>query len=318
MLCESLCEPLRYFLFWSVESNAKNAKIGAKSFWMGLLIKDLENSSATKQTIKIRAGNWWNFSAWRELWNYRELLYFLTWRDVKVRYKQTAIGVLWAILQPVLTTAIFTIIFTQFARFDSINIPYPLFALSGLLIWLFVNTAITTASNSLVSNVSLVTKVYFPRLIIPFSATLAGLIDLALGSAILIVLMIYYGVNLSWQILLAPLFVIQAILLTISLGTIFSALNVRFRDVKFALPFALQIWMFLSPVFYPAESLSGKWRGLLMINPLTGILQGFRASLFGGEFDLKAIAASQILTIFLLFVSLFVFKIMEDDFADLI
>jgi lipopolysaccharide transport system permease protein len=278
----------------------------------------LENSSATKQTIKIKAGNWWNFSAWRELWNYRELLYFLTWRDVKVRYKQTAIGVVWAILQPVLTTAIFTIIFTQFARFDSINVPYPLFALSGLLVWLFVNTAITTASNSLVSNVSLVTKVYFPRLIIPFSATLAGLIDLALGSAILILLMVYYGVSLSWQIMLAPLFVIQAILLTISLGTIFSALNVRFRDVKFALPFALQIWMFLSPVFYPAESLSGKWRVLLMLNPLTGILQGFRAALFGGEFDQTTIAVSLILTIFLLFFSLFVFKTMEDDFADLI
>lgn len=278
----------------------------------------MENSSATKQTIKIKAGGWLNFSAWRELWNYRELLYFLTWRDVKVRYKQTAIGVLWAILQPVLTTAIFTIIFTQFARFDSISIPYPLFALSGLLLWLFVNTSISTASNSLVSNVSLVTKVYFPRLIIPFSATLAGLIDLALGSAILILLMIYYGVNLSREILLAPIFVIQAILLTVSLGTIFSALNVRFRDVKFALPFALQIWMFLSPVFYPAESLSGKWRGLLMLNPLTGILQGFRAALFGGDFDWTAIAVSQILTVFLLLLALFVFKRMEDDFADLI
>lgn len=278
----------------------------------------MENPFSATQTIKIKAGDWRNFSAWRELWQYRELLYFLTWRDVKVRYKQTAIGVLWAILQPVLTTAIFTVIFTQFARFDSINIPYPLFALSGLLIWLFVNTAITAASNSLVGSVSLVTKVYFPRLIIPFAATLAGLIDFALGFVILFVLMIYYGVNLSWQILLAPIFVIQAILLTISLGTFFSALNVRFRDVKFALPFALQIWMFLSPVFYPSESLSGKWRTLFSINPLTGVLQGFRASLFGGEFDWFAIIVSQLLTIFLVIFSLFVFRMMEDDFADLI
>lgn len=254
----------------------------------------------------------------KDLWVYRELLYFLTLRDVKVRYKQTAIGVLWAVLQPVLTTAIFTVIFSQFARFDSLQIPYPLFALSGLLLWLFVNASVTTASGSLVGNANLVTKIFFPRLIVPMAATLAGLIDLVLGFVLLVGLMIFYGVELTGQILLAPLFIALTILLALGFGTLFAALNVRFRDVKFALPFALQIWMFLSPVFYPSSVLSEKWRVLFAFNPLTGILEGFRASLFGGAFDWFAIGASIVSTLLLLFLSLFVFKRMEDDFADLI
>ncbi|MGI8639929.1 MAG: ABC transporter permease [Pyrinomonadaceae bacterium] len=278
----------------------------------------LENLPYQTEITKIEPSKWRNVFAWREFWSYRELLYFLTWRDVKVRYKQTAIGVLWAILQPVLTTAIFTVIFSRFARFDSINFPYPLFALSGLLIWLYVNNSVTLASNSLTGNTNLVTKIYFPRLIVPTAATFSGLIDLALGFVILVGLMIYYGVNLTFQILLAPLFVFLAILLAISFGTLFSALNVRFRDVKFALPFFLQIWMFLSPIFYPADILPEKWRTVFALNPLTGILQGFRASLFGGSFDWLAIGVSAVLTFALAVFSLFVFKRMEDDFADLI
>lgn len=254
----------------------------------------------------------------KDLWIYRELLYFLTWRDVKVRYKQTAIGVLWAILQPVLTTAIFTVIFTQFARFDTLEIPYPLFALSGLLLWLYVNSAINMAAGSLVGNTNLVTKVYFPRLIVPLASALSGLIDLALGFLILIGVMIYYGVNVSWQILLAPFFILQAIILTLSFGTFFSALNVRFRDVKFALPFALQIWMLVSPVFYPLDIFSGKMRFLFSLNPLAGILEGFRAALFAQKFDWFSIAVSIALTIAFAFISLLVFKRMENDFADLI
>jgi lipopolysaccharide transport system permease protein len=254
----------------------------------------------------------------KDLWIYRELLFFLTWRDVKVRYKQTAIGVLWAILQPVLTTAIFTVIFTQFARFESLETPYPLFALSGLLLWLFVNNSITLASNSLVGNANLVTKVYFPRLIVPVAASLAGLLDLALGFLILLGMMIYYGVNLTWQVFLAPVFVLQTILLTLSFGTLFSALNVRFRDVKFALPFALQIWLFISPVFYPISVFSGNKQLLFAFNPLAGILEGFRASLFGSDFNWSIIGISFALTLILMFVSIFVFKGMEDDFADLI
>lgn len=254
----------------------------------------------------------------KDLWIYRELLYFLTLRDIKVRYKQTAIGVLWAILQPVLTTAIFTVIFSQFARFESLQVPYPLFALSGLLLWLFINTSVTTASNSLVGNANLVTKIFFPRLIVPVAAVLSGLIDLALGFLLLVGLMIYYGIEPTWQIALAPVFIGLTILLALSFGTLFSALNVRFRDVKFALPFALQIWMFLSPIFYPSSVLSEKWRTLFAFNPLTGILEGFRAALFGGEFDRFAVGVAIALTVFLMLLSLFVFKRMEDDFADLI
>jgi len=268
--------------------------------------------------VKIKPGGSWLNLDLKDLWTHRELLYFLTLRDVKVRYKQTAIGVLWAILQPVLTTAVFTVIFTQFARFDSLQVPYPLFALAGLLLWLFVNTSISTASNSLVNNTNLVTKIYFPRLIVPIAATLSGLIDLALGFVLLVGLMIFYGVALSWQIIFAPVFIVLAITLALSFGTLFAALNVRFRDVKFALPFALQIWMFVSPVFYPASILSEKWRVVFALNPLTGILEGFRAALFGGEFDWFAVGVSLLLTFVLFFLSLFVFKRMEDDFADLI
>ena len=187
-----------------------------------------------------------------------------------------------------------------------------------MLIWLFVYNAITFAANSLVGNANLVTKIYFPRLIVPLAAALAGLPDLALGFVILIGLMLFYGAAFSIQIFFAPLFIGLAIVLALSFGTLFAALNVRFRDVKFALPFALQIWMFTSPVFYPLDILSPKARFLLVFNPLTGILQGFRASLFGEKFDWFAIGIAAAMTIILTAVSLFVFKRMEDDFADLI
>jgi len=271
-----------------------------------------------QEITKIKPSDGWLRFDLKDVWAYRELLYFLTWRDVKIRYKQTAIGVLWAILQPVLTTAIFTILFSNFARFQTDAVPYPLFALSGLMIWLFVHNSITMASNSFVSNRNLVTKIYFPRLIVPLAATFAGLIDLLFSFALLVVLMIYYGVNLSWQIALAPFFLLLAILQTVAFGTFFSALNVRFRDVKFALPFALQVWMLSSPIFYPSNILSEKWRLVFALNPLTGILEGFRAALFGTKFDWTVIAISSASILFLIFFSLFVFKRMEDDFADLI
>lgn len=252
------------------------------------------------------------------LWAYRELLYFLTWRDVKIRYKQTAIGVAWAVLQPVLTTAIFTVIFSRFARFDTGGVPYPLFALSGLLIWLFVHTSITMASTSFVNNTNLVTKVYFPRLIVPMAATVASLFDLLFGIAILAMLMVWYGTFPNIQILLAPVFLLLTVVLAVGFGMLFSALNVRFRDVKFALPFLLQVWMIASPIFYPASLLSEKWRLVFALNPLTGILEGFRSSLFGTSFDWPVIAISAISAVALTMFSLLVFKKMEDDFADMI
>ena len=282
-------------------------------------------SSETEKSTQIThikpRGAWFNLDL-NDFWTYRELLYFLTWRDVKVRYKQTAIGVVWAILQPVLTTAIFTLIFSTVARFESPTVPYPLFALSGFLVWLFVFNSVSFAANSLVGNTNLVTKIYFPRLIVPVSATLSGLFDLLFSFAVLAAVMIYYAakgaVAVSWQIAAVPFFVLLAILLATSLGTLFSALNVRFRDVKFALPFALQVWMFASPIFYPPEILSEKARLVLAFNPLTGILQGFRAALFGAPFEWLTIGVGAGVTVALAMLALFVFKRMEDDFADLI
>ncbi len=254
----------------------------------------------------------------RELWAYRELLYFLTLRDIKIRYKQTAIGVAWAVLQPVVTTAIFTVIFSTWARFETADIAYPLFVLSALVIWLFASTSITVASNSFVNNANLVTKVYFPRLIVPFAATLASLFDLIFSVAILIILMVYYGVVPTTQLLLAPVFIILALVLAAAFGTLLSALTVRYRDVKFALPFSLQVWMIASPIFYPVSMLSEKWRLAYAINPLTGVIDGFRSSLFGLPFNWPIIGVSSGSIIVLCLISIVVFKRMEDDFADII
>ena len=280
-----------------------------------------EIEKSTEITYIKPQSAWFNLDL-KDFWTYRELLYFLTWRDVKVRYKQTAIGVVWAILQPVLTTAIFTLIFSTVARFESQSVPYPLFALSGFLVWLFVFNSVSFAANSLVGNTNLVTKIYFPRLIVPVSATLSGLFDLLFSFAVLAAMMLYYfwkgAIVFGWQILTVPVFVFLAILLAVSLGTLFSALNVRFRDVKFALPFALQVWMFASPIFYPPEILSEKARFVLAFNPLSGVLQGFRAALFAERFDWLTIGIGTGVIVVLTILSLFVFKRMEDDFADLI
>lgn len=254
----------------------------------------------------------------RELWAYRELLYFLTLRDIKIRYKQTAIGVTWAVLQPVVTTAIFTLIFSTWARFDTGNIAYPLFVLSALVIWLFTSTSITVASNSFVNNANLVTKVYFPRLIVPLAATLASLFDLIFSMAILLGLMLYFGIIPTIQLLLAPIFILLAFILAAAIGTLLSALTIRYRDVKFALPFSLQVWMIASPIFYPVSMLSEKWRLVYAINPLTGIIDGFRSALFGLPFNWPIIGVSCISIVAILLISVVVFKRMEDDFADII
>lgn len=253
-----------------------------------------------------------------EMWRARELLYFLTWRDIKVRYKQTTIGVLWVLLQPALTTAILTVVFSTFARFDTPQAPYPLFVLSGIVLWHFVYTAITVTSNCFVNNTNLVTKVYFPRLIVPLASTMAFVVDLFISLPILAIVMVYFGTSVSWNLLLAPLFVALALIQTAAFGILFSALNVRFRDVKFALPFFLQLWMPASPIFYPSSMIPEKWRLVFAVNPLVGIVEGFRASLFGSPFDWPVIGISFMSVMFLTIVSVIVFRRMEDGFADLI
>jgi len=253
-----------------------------------------------------------------EIWKYRELLYFLAWRDVKIRYKQTLIGVAWAVLQPVLTTAVFTVIFSNYARFDTGGVPYPLFALSGLMIWLYVHSSVTLASGSFVTNTNLVTKVYFPRLILPLAAVIAGLFDLFFSALVFVVLMLYYGVAPSPGIAFGVGFIVLGLVLASAFGILFSALNVRFRDVKFALPFLLQVWMIASPVFYPTSLLSPTWKLVFALNPLTGILDGFRSAIFGLPLDWPVIGISAASLLVILIFSLLVFRWMEDSFADLI
>jgi|SRR5882672_1135862 len=260
----------------------------------------------------------WSPLELRDLWAFRELLYFLTWRDVKVRYKQTALGVAWAIIQPLLTMLIFTIFFGRLAGVPSDNVPYPIFAYAGLLPWTFFANAISNSGNSLVGSANLITKVYFPRMIIPGAAVAAGLVDLAIAMVILILLMIYYGIMVSWSLLMFPVVVMLTTLLALGIGMWLSALNVKYRDVRFALPFLIQLWMFVSPVIYPSSFLPAKVRWLLSLNPMTGIIEGYRSSLFGLPFNWKALAISTATTVGVLVYSSYAFGKMEKSFADIV
>ncbi len=253
-----------------------------------------------------------------EVWRFRELLYFLTLRDIKIRYKQTLLGAAWAIIQPLFTMLLFTLFFGRLARIPSDDIPYPLFAYAGLLPWTFFSNSVTNSANSLVGGATLITKVYFPRLIIPAAPVLAGLVDLAIAFVLLVPLLLYYRIALSWQLLLLPVFVALATLLAFAVGTWMSALNVKYRDVRYALPFLIQLWLFASPVIYPSSMLPANWRWLLMLNPMTGIIEGVRSSLFARAFDWPAIAVSALITLLLLPLSAFLFRRVEDTFAEII
>lgn len=256
----------------------------------------------------------------RDLWSYRELLYFLTWRDVKVRYKQTLLGVIWAILQPLLTMLISTLVFGYLGGFGAKTggIPYPIFAYAALLPWTFFSNAIATSGNSLVGSANLITKVYFPRMIIPGAAVAAGLVDFFIAFVLLIGLMLYYKVVLTWNLLLFPGLVLLTSLLALGVGMWLSALNVKYRDIRFALPFIVQIWMFASPVFYPSSIMPQKWRWVFQLNPLTGIIDGYRSSLFGLPIDWIALAISTLITALMLVYASYSFKRMEKSFADII
>jgi lipopolysaccharide transport system permease protein len=253
-----------------------------------------------------------------DIWAYRELLYFLAWRDIKVRYKQTLIGVAWVIVQPLLMMLIFTLVFTKFAKVDTGELPYPVFAYSGLLLWTFFATAVTSGTNSLISNTSLVTKVYFPRAFIPAAAVAAGLVDLAVGSLLLAALAAYYRVNAGWGLLLLPAFVLLATLMALGVGMLASALTVKYRDLRHVLPFLLQVWMFASPVIYPTGIVPPSWRWLLAFNPMTGVLEGFRSALAGLPFDWPHVAVSATFAAALLACAYYVFRRLEDTFADVI
>ncbi|HEX8722535.1 MAG TPA: ABC transporter permease [Pyrinomonadaceae bacterium] len=253
-----------------------------------------------------------------DLWAYRELLYFLTWRDIKVRYKQTALGVAWVVIQPLLTMLIFTLIFTRFVRLEEGPIPYPLFAYAGLLLWTFFSVSVTSGTNSLITNTSLITKVFFPRAFIPAAAVGAGLVDFAVGAVLLVGLAAYYRVHVAWGLLLLPAFVLMAAALALGVGMITSALTVKYRDLRHTLPFLLQVWMFASPVVYPAGVVPARWRWALAANPMTGVLEGFRSSLAGTPFDWGLVAVPAVAAPALLALGLYVFRRLEDGFADVI
>jgi lipopolysaccharide transport system permease protein len=216
----------------------------------------------------------------RELWAYRGLFWFLVWRDVKVRYAQTALGAAWAILQPLLTMAIFTIVFGRLAKIPSGGVPYSLFSLAGLVPWTFFATALTGASGSLVTSTNLITKVYFPRLAIPIAPALAALADLAIAFVLLLTAMAWYGVAPSaWAIVLVPVLVLAMLLVVVGVGCWLAALNIQYRDVKYVVPFLLQVWLYASPVVYPASMVPARYRAAYALNPLVGVIEGLRASL---------------------------------------
>ena len=261
----------------------------------------------------------------RALWEYRELLYFLVWRDVKVRYKQTALGVAWIILQPVVSTVIFTFIFGGLLNVPSNGLPYAVFAYAGLLPWQYFAGSLTRTSTNLVDNANLVSKVYFPRLVIPLSGVVSGLVDFAVGLVILFVLMLLFRLPLSPAVLLLPVFLLLALITALGFGLWLSALNVRFRDIKQLIPFIVQIWMYLTPVIYPVDLLPAPLRPLLALNPMTGVVSGFRWAVLGDAATATGLEApgllfalSVVMAVVVLVGGLFYFRSTERTFADII
>jgi len=275
-------------------------------------------TSVLPTTVYTPPGKGLNFDL-RELWHYRELLYFLTWRDIKIRYTQTALGVAWAVLQPLISMAIFSIIFGRLAKLPSSDIPYPVFAFAALLPWQLFSGALSRASTSLVANRNLLTKVYFPRLIIPLSAAGAGLLDFAISLLVLMVLMLIYGIRPTCALLTLPLLILLVLLTAVAVSLWLSALNVQYRDVEHAIPFLIQAWMYASPVAYSSELIpGGVWQILYGLNPMAGVIQGFRWALLGTDPPGSLFTASIIMTVVLLVGGLIYFQKMEESFADIV
>ncbi len=268
--------------------------------------------------IKIRPGRSPISAELKQVWAHRELLYFLIWRDLKVRYKQTALGPAWVILQPLLMALVFTVFMGWLARVPSDGVPYPLFAYAGLLPWTFFSSAVATAGNGLIVNGPMVTKVFFPRMLIILALTGVRLTDLLVSFSVLLALMVYYSIGLRWGILLLPALVLQATLLAVGVALWFSALIVRRRDYATLLPVLLQAWMFASPVIYPSRLVPEKWRLIYSLNPLAGVIDGFRSALFGLPFNWAGLITSAVVTMLLLTYSVRFFLRADENLVDII
>lgn len=273
-----------------------------------------------KTHVHIRPRKGWSSLQLRELWHYRELLLFLSWRDVLIRYKQAVLGVAWAILNPVITMVVFTLVFGRLLNVSSgSDLPYAIFSYSALLPWNLFSGALNRSSVSLVARANLLTKVYFPRLVIPFSAVLAGVVDFVIAFVILMILMPIYGVPYSWTMLWVPALMVLCLLTALSFSLWLSALNVLYRDVQYIVPFLIQLMMYVSPVIYPASKIPEGWpRAIYSLNPMTGVIAGFRWAVVGDAAPDKMIIASILVTLVMLLTGLFYFKRMERSFADVV
>jgi len=270
-------------------------------------------------SLRIEPSRGWVSLKLGEIWEYRELLYFLTWRDIKVRYKQTALGAAWAIIQPFFTMLVFSLFFGRLAKMPSDGVPYPIFSFAALVPWTFFANGLTQSSNSLVGSSNLITKVYFPRLIIPISSVISGVIDFALAMVVLFAMMIYYGVSPTINVLFLPLFILLAFVTSLGVGLWLSALNVEYRDVRYVLPFVVQFWLFATPIAYPSTLLHEPWRTIYGLNPMVGVVEGFRWALLGTQTAPGPIifVSSLAALLILLFGALY-FRRMEKTFADVV
>lgn len=298
--------------------NPDRAKAEAASLPGTSVAKSIHPRS-DKQVVIVKPSSGWVPIRLSELWAYRELLYFLTWRDIKVRYKQTALGASWAILQPFLTMIVFSLFFGRLAKIPSDGVPYPIFSYTALIPWTFFAYGLQQSSNAMVSSANLITKVYCPRLIIPIASVLSGLIDFALAFVVLIAMMAFYGVAPTAHVVWLPAFLLLALVTALAAGFWLAALNVQYRDVRYVVPFLIQFWLFATPIAYPSNLLHGTSRVLYGLNPMVGVVEGFRWALIGTDTAPGFMACVSALAAIALFVGgAFYFRRMERTFADLV
>lgn len=279
---------------------------------------DTEDYFGHEHITVIRRSRGWRALDVRELWAYRELLWVLTVRDIKVRYKQTSLGIGWAVIQPIMMMVVFSIFFGRLAKMPSDGLPYPIFAYAALVPWTFFANALGGASNSLLGSSNLISKVYFPRLIIPLSSIGSWLVDFAIAAALLLIMMLWYGVGWTVNLLAVPALVLVATLTALGAGVLLSALTVTYRDFRYVIPFLLQFWLFATPVVYPASIVPEKWQWVLYINPMAGLIGGFRSAFLGLPFDVAALLLSSTVALSMFLIGIAYFERIERRFADII